>query len=127
MTWRYEPDENPKRKHAWGNPYAGFVTMQGIQIGKCPNNISIPDAERLLNGGIPVEATRSASAWPKRIYIVHDGVVYRATPTNPGVSYHAFPERAEDFRRLPRHDQEAILDEAERLGQGDQVRRWSRA
>jgi hypothetical protein len=126
-TWRYEPDENPKRKHAWSNPYAGFVIVEGVEIGKCPNNISLAQAERLLNSGIPVMAARSGAMYPKRIYVVHDGVVYRATPTNPGVSYHAFPETAEEFRRLPRGVQEAILTEATRQGRGDDVLRWTRS
>jgi hypothetical protein len=125
-TWRYEPDENPKRKHAWSNPHAGFVVVQGVEIGKCPNNISIAQAEQLLNIGIAVDMPRSPAAYPKRIYIVHNGVVYRATPTNPGISYHAFPEKVEEFRRLPRSVQEAILSEAGRLGHGDDVGRWSR-
>jgi hypothetical protein len=126
-TWRYETDENPKRRHAWSNAYAGFVVVQGVEVGKCPNNISSTVAERLLNTGIPVQAPRSAAPYPKRIYIVHDGVVYRATPTNPGVSYHAFPEKAEEFRRLPRSVRGSILSEAERLGHGNEVRRWSEA
>ena len=126
-TWRYEPDENPKRRHAWPNPHAGFVIVQGVEIGKCPNNIPRAEAERLLNTGIPVMAARSGVGYPKRIYVVHEGVVYRATPTNPGVSYHAFPEKAEEFRRLPRGVQEAILNEAERQGRGEDVSRWSRS
>jgi len=101
--------------------------VEGVEIGKCPNNISLDEAERLLNAGIPVRSTRSAAGHPKRIYVVRDGVVYRATPTNPGVSYHAFPEKAEEFRRLPSGVQEAILGEAERQGRGQDVRRWSRS
>ena len=126
-AWRYEPDENPKRKHAWSRAHAGFVVVQGVEVGKCPNNISIAEAGRLLNTGIPVHAPRSATPYPTRIYVIHDGVVYRATPTNPGVSYHAFPEKADEFRRLPRGVQGAILSEADRLGHGEAVRRWSRA
>ena len=125
--WRYEPDEMPKKKHAWSNAHAGFVIVQGVEIGKCPNNISLSEAERLLNAGTPVRASRSAARHPKRIYVVHAGVVYRATPTAPGVSYHAFPERAEEFRRLPRSVREVILAEAERQGSGEDVRRWSRS
>ena len=120
-------DENPKKKHAWAHARAGFVVVQGVEIGKCPNNISVAEAERLLNTGIPVEAARSVAGYPTRIYVVHDGVVYRATPTNPGVSYHASPEQAEEFRRLPRGIQEAILSEADRQGRGENVRRWSRS
>jgi hypothetical protein len=126
-TWRYEPDENPKRRHAWSNAHAGFVIVQGVEIGKCPNNISLAEAERLLNTGIPLNATRSVAGYPARVYVVHDGVVYRATPTNPGVSYHAFPEKAEEFRRLPRSVREAILSEANRQGYGEDVGRWSRS
>ncbi len=124
--WHYEPDEHPKKKHAWSNPHAGFVNVQGVEIGKCPNNISIAEAEQFLNTGIPFIPPRTSVTYPTRIYVVHSGVVYRATPTNPGVSYHAFPERAEDFRRLPRSLRESILNEADRLGHGDAVRRWSR-
>jgi len=91
--WKYQPDEDPKRKHRWNEHRAGFVEAGGETIGKCPRAITIELAEHLLNHqGISWSNPRlSPGTYPDRIYVVHDGVVYHAKPTVPGVSYHAFP------------------------------------
>jgi len=49
-------------------------------------------AEKLLNDGIPVHNPRNDIGCPNEIFNVHEGVIYRAVPTLPGKSYHAFPE-----------------------------------
>ena len=67
-----------------------------------------------------------AIGYPTRIYVVHDGVVYRAKPTNPGVSYHAFPETSEELQKLPRATLRAIRERADALGCLVQVNRWIR-
>jgi hypothetical protein len=97
MPWSYEADETPKRKHHWDRPYAGFVDVCGQRVGKCPSDLSISAAEVALNAGVPWTPSRWRHAYPQRIYAVLDGVVYRATPTVPGVSYHGFPERPEEI------------------------------
>lgn len=90
--WRYVPDEDPKRKHHWTESRAGFVKVGSAKVGKCPATMSVTDAEALLNDAIPWSPARWRHDHPQRLYSVLDGVVYRATPTVPGVSYHGFPE-----------------------------------
>ena len=125
MVWKYEPDEDPKKKHKWSKPVPGFVKVNGVTIGKCPSKMTNEEAEELLNQGIPWDPPRAPIAsWPQTIYIVHDGCVYRAKPTNPGISYHAFPELPEKLRELPRTLRHKIEQKAEELGCGDKVRRW---
>lgn len=90
-------------------------------VGKCPRSMTIEQAEELLNAGIvfPVDSQGT----PQRIYVVHEGTVYRATHTNPGVSFHGFPEMIE---RLPpdRTLRARILERAQSLGCGEEVARW---
>jgi hypothetical protein len=96
--WRYEPDEVPKRKHHWNRPEAGFAPGRGEPlVAKCPNTMSIEVAEALLEEAFPWSPDRWPGSYPKRLYAVHEGVVYRATPTNRGVSYHGFPEHPTKF------------------------------
>jgi hypothetical protein len=127
MVWKYEPDEKPKRKHAWDKPHAGFVEVGATLVAKCPNNISMNAAEAAINSSQAVHW--SPLGWdkefPKRIYIVNDGIVFRATPTVPGISYHAFPELPERFRDLPSQIQSRIFASATAIGCGDEVRRWA--
>ncbi len=94
--WRYEP-EQPKRKHHWLKSTAGYVEVHGVVVGKCPHGLPLTTAEALLNDGVEWRSRRNPSPWPSRIYAVHEGFVFRATPTVPGVSYHAFPEILEHF------------------------------
>jgi hypothetical protein len=92
VVWRYETDEEPKRKHHWKNEWAGTVVVHGVVISKCPSGLTRSEAEDMLNTGIPWSSPKWRNPYPQRIYAVREGVVYRATPTNPGVSYHGFPE-----------------------------------
>jgi len=66
-------------------------------VSKCPSDLTVADAEQMLNAGIEWSSARWPNDHPQRIYAVLDGVVYRATPTNPGVSYHGFPELIESL------------------------------
>jgi hypothetical protein len=97
--WLYEPDEVPKRKHHWKEPRAGFVMVGNVLIGKCPSTMTLESAEELLNSGVEWSPKGWQREYPQRIYAVSDGVLYRATPTNPGRSYHGFPEH---YSRFPR-------------------------
>ena len=122
--YAYETDENPKKKHRWGNVWAGFVRTRGAIVSKCPSTISNIDAERSLNDGVPWLNPRRDDQHPSRIYAVRDGVVYRAVPTRRGVSYHGFPELPNELRGLPKALREQILEMARRLGQESEVRAW---
>jgi hypothetical protein len=120
--WRYEADEEPKRKHGWHKDGAGFVDQDGVPVGKCPIGMSREEAEALLNDGIAYDPAGSGGA-PPRIYAICDGVLYRAVPTREGV-YHGFPEHPRYFRKLPLRFQERILEHARERGQAEALRRW---
>lgn len=124
--WEYETDENPKRKHHWNRNEAGHLEVQGVLVSKCPANLSNAEAEALLNEGIPFyPPSKPQNGHPRRIYAVLNGVVYRATPTNPGTSYHGFPELREN---LPPHRflHRAIMERARLEGKDSEeaVRKW---
>ena len=90
----YEPEQNPKRKHHWPHPEPILIRIDNEWIGKCPAGVTLEEAEALLNQGVSWSPENWPHQHPKRIYLLRQGIVYRATPTIPGVSYHAFPERA---------------------------------
>lgn len=135
MGWKYEPDETPKRKHAWSNDTAGFVDVHGVKVGKCPKTLTIEHIQQMLDGeveGAEVLEWRPASGWrfdcPKRLYLVYEGVVYRAMPTRPGFSYHGFPE-SDDPDAFPkgrrgRELKERIIAAARQQGCEAEVRKW---
>lgn len=62
-------------------------------VGLCPR--SIPDELRttLLNEAISDENGDRELDFAKRLYVVHNGAIYRAETTDWGKSYHAFPYR----------------------------------
>jgi len=126
MTWRYEPDENPKRKHHWDRGHAGFVTVGRIRVGKCPSTMDASSAQALLEEAIPYSPPRWDRPYPKRLYAVSDGVVYRAAPTNPGTSYHGFPEHPQTFPRAgnARDVKRQLLERAAQQGCEREVRQW---
>ncbi|MBF0437587.1 MAG: hypothetical protein HQL93_00555 [Magnetococcales bacterium] len=94
--WKYDPGEW-RFKHKWGNDYAGFEIENHEEVGKCPTSIDIKLAEELLNTGIGDPNMES----PKNIFNVHQGVVYRAKVTLLGVSFHGFPEKETENKRVP--------------------------
>jgi hypothetical protein len=97
MAWKYDPGEK-RRKHKWNNDYAGFEMEGGLEVGKCPTTISTEVAELLLNSGVGWNNPNMPSDYPRNIYNVHEGVVYKAAITLTGVSYHGFPCKG----RVPR-------------------------
>lgn len=118
-TWKYDPGENPKRKHGWGEDTAGFVRFNSGKnvVGKCPHSMDQETAERLINNGIPEEDPRNEDTHPNRIYVVHEGVLYRAVPTERGKSYHGFPERPKVFDELDDELKDRIWARARELEQ----------
>lgn len=125
MTWNYEPDELPKRKHAWSQTKAGFTTVGTDKfVGKCPSDMTVELAQDLLNDALPWSPTNWRSDYPKRLYAVRDGVLYRASPTNPGRSYHGFPEHPSRFPAGARDLRDALLSMAAADGCEQELRRW---
>ena len=125
MSWVYEVDENRKHKRGWHEDRAGFVEVAGgILVGKCPRNLTLDLCRELLNTGVEYRSPRSRYTHPDRIYNIIDKVVYRATPTIPGKSYHGFPELQERAAELPRDLKDRILSLAEKQGCRQEVEKW---
>lgn len=123
--WLYEPDEQPKKKHHWTRSFAGFLEVDGEKVGKCPSTIDAPMAEKLLNTqSLAYHNPRAPGPLPDRLYLVHSGIVYRATWTRPGVSFHAFPEDGAHLRKLPGRVRRDIVALAVRLGCRAEVEEW---
>ena len=110
MPWVYQENLDRKHKRGWDQPRPGFMEVKGEIVGKCPTTITVEKAEELLNSGIPYFPQRWPRSYPERIYNIHDGHLYRATPTVPGRSYHGFPEHPTNARKLPRDLKKLILD-----------------
>jgi len=123
FDWEYEPDESPRRKHKWSRDEHGFVEQNGVVVAKCPDSLTNEKARELLNSGVGWRDEDWPHDHPNKIYGVYRGVVYRATPTIPGRSYHGFPEVPS---RMPRKRelQEAIIELARNEGTEDEVRKW---
>jgi hypothetical protein len=121
QQWQYVPDEDPKKKHHWEQNVAGFVEVRGVQVGKCPKNVTMQQAQQLLNSGVEWAPMGWRKPYPKRIYNILNGVVYRATPTIPGQSYHGFPEHRED---LPPEMKQPLRILARQLGCLEEVEKW---
>ena len=126
QRWLYEHDEIPKRKHAWAHSAAGFVRVRDALVGKCPSNMKPEEAQALLDAALPYSAPRWSHDYPQRLYAVKDGVIYRATRTRPGVSYHGFPEHPSKFPkgRSGAQLKERLLQAADDAGCKPGVRRW---
>ena len=124
MTFSYLPDRDRKHKRGWRGTEPTFVTGPGGEtIGKCPHGMTNELCTRLVNDGIPFFPRRWSHTYPKRIYNIYEGNLYRATPTVPGRSYHGFPELPREAKRLPGELKRRILERAEAEGCLEQVRR----
>lgn len=92
-------------------------------VGKCDCRITEEVAEQNLNRGIPDPA--DAPGHPPRIYVLYDGVIYVAVPTNPGVSYHAYPWRGDiPGRRIPRRVLSGLKRIAADRGELSKLNQW---
>lgn len=90
LPWKYDSGER-RQKHKWPKDYAGFEVEGGLRVGKCPNSVTQDLAEQLLNEGVGWENPNIPTPYPRNIYNVHEGVVYKAAITLAGVSYHGYP------------------------------------
>jgi hypothetical protein len=123
-SWTYEPDQVPKRKHHWAKPEAGFERIGKYRVGKCPAAMSLDEAQALLERAIPWSPSNWRRSYPQRLYAVRDGVLYRATPTNPGTSYHGFPEVPNRFPAGASSLQASLLAQARELNCEAELREW---
>lgn len=94
-------------------------------MGKCPKGLSLRDAEALLQRAVPWSPKNRRKSHPKRLYAVHEGVVYRAVETNQAAPTTASPSTPATFpnRLGARELREALLQQARELGCEVDVRR----
>ena len=124
MPWEYEPDPERKHKKGWTSNSPGFVSVANVVVGKCPHDLTVEMCRELINNGVEDSPKRWSHSYPDRIYNIVRGVVYRATPTIGGRSYHGFPELQDRISELPRELKNRLLDLAEAHGCREEVAKW---
>jgi hypothetical protein len=127
-VWKYERGDG-RFKHRWDRPYAGFVPGSKGQVGKCSCKITQSIAEKILNQGIPLPVDEMrGETYPKKMYCVHEGVIYEAVPTTPGISYHGYPWRGDLKGRtpIPRWIMRTLRKMAEQQGFAKEFRAWEK-
>ncbi|TVS00508.1 MAG: hypothetical protein EA406_00450 [Rhodospirillales bacterium] len=123
--WRYERGEG-RFKHRWSHDHAGFAPSGHGPVGKCPCHITEAIAEEILNTTAVPHFEWEDSPFPDRFYAVYQGVIYEAVPTQPGVSYHAYPWRGDLPGRpgLPRRMLRKLRDRADQTGERKAFEQW---
>lgn len=110
-------------KHKWLRPEAGFEDRRGGESeGMCPAGLPAETVEALLNGGVE-HYVRAKGSHPAAIFNVHEGIPYKAYPTEPGRSYHGFPCRRRD---VPPQAMPELLALARRKNCELEVKAWFR-
>lgn len=115
----YDPGEH-RVKHCWGESQAGFSRQGDILIGKCPATLTRGMAQQLLDEALsdPPETPN-----PKRLYTVHQGVVYEAVESNG--AWHGYPWRYRPGRRaLSRQMLARLQARAQAEGDLKAFQRW---
>lgn len=122
--WRYDGAAG-RKKHRWNNPYPGFELFCGTWIGKCPCDADLAEIENLLNEGVEEfdGLENPDEGYPRAIFLIHRQWIYQAYPTQPGISYHAYPACPRDLKKLPKSTREKIVELADRRGCVESVRR----
>jgi hypothetical protein len=89
-------------------------------VGKCPENI--PDAQKqaLLDRAVAAPNGDREAAYPKLLYVVHDGAIYQAQTSDGGRSYHGYPYKGRLSRPLLRTLEAMSVSE----GTAAAFRRW---
>jgi len=116
-----------ERKHAPRGAEPSWKKSNGKVITTCPNTFDKATAKTLLNDERRFEwrEPRDPTAHPDAIWMIHDGVLYRAEPTNVGVSFHGFPEtKAKLDDCLTKKQQRALFAWAEALGTLRELKAW---
>ena len=90
-------DKGDRRlKHVHTEPVPKFETVNGNPkrvIGKCPSGITATLLNSLVNEAIPPTDLQPGVKFHKRLYVVHQGVIYEAQSSDQGKSYHGYPYR----------------------------------
>lgn len=120
--WQYDPAEH-RKKHCWHKPEAGFLRDGSHVHGKCPNTLSKEAARDLLDTAV-YQPLEPGEEYPPKLWTVHEGVIYEAVPTRPGV-YHGYPWRGRPgLDRLPRRVLAALTQMAEQKGYLREFKDW---
>ena len=83
-----------RHKHAGQTASAEIVFERGNPkraMGRRPHTITQARREELLRDAIPGPIGDRSLEVPKRLYVVHEGVIYEAQTSDAGMSYHAYP------------------------------------
>jgi hypothetical protein len=80
-------------------------------------------AEKLLEEAIEWSPVGWQRPYPQRLYVIHDGWLYRAMPTNPGQSYHGFPED-KSRKVVPETLYPRIREMAQQKGCAERIEQW---
>jgi hypothetical protein len=125
--YRYDPGAY-RHKHHGSKACAHFRDEGSASVGVCPSTLSVDEAQRLLQFGVPDFGSNEPTSPPARIYAVHEGVIYEARPTEPGsLTYHGFPWRGRPgHNRLPRAIKRALQEQAEQSGYLKVFKDWLR-
>ncbi len=99
---RYDKGER-RHKHVGNSsePEIQFISGDPKRwIGKCPNTLTAADHTRLLNEAIAGDNGDREIDFPKSLYAVNDGAIYKADSTDRGKSYHGYPYRGKLAKRI---------------------------
>lgn len=120
----YSSPEN-RHKHRWSKNYAGFDRYCGEIVGKCPNNITWAEAQELLLQAIPDPPDEyDDDPYPKRLYNVREGVIYRAEGDGRSNKYHAFP--ADNIRSMDPDTLDILEMRADNSGDLKVFKKWKK-
>ncbi len=109
---RYDKGER-RFKHVGKEPFAAIVFIDDnpkMAVGKCPNNLDVAACEEILVDAIAGSNGDRDIDFPKKLYAVHDGVIYEAQTTDWGKSYHGYPFRGHLSRKLLKKLQEIAAE-----------------
>jgi hypothetical protein len=114
-------DEKPY-KHQSDEAEAHFVRIGGEYVGKCPKDISVAEAHKLLAKAIPYGELPDGH--PKCFFAVHRGVPYTTKWTHRGQDVHGFPWRFREPGGMPRSVRTKLRAWAEKDGCAEVFDRW---
>lgn len=99
---RYDKGEK-RYKHEGSGPEAEIHFDKNRPrkwIGRCPAGMQAKLRTDLLNHAIAAPSGDRDIAYPKYLYVVHNGVIYEARTSDGGTSYHGFPYRGRLSKKL---------------------------
>ncbi len=119
---RYEKGEG-RKKHVGTKDHA-YVEFNSSRprhyVGKCPNNVSLHEATKLLQEAVSGANGDRELPYAKTLYAVRHGTIYELATSNAGVSYHAYPYRG----KLPKLLVETLRKRSVNEGYGKAFESW---